>query len=71
MALDDPKLPRTTLRGEKLYAEGEEDAYFRDPEHTIRLRVATSRFTEAMSQRIIKQTSTEVLVESLRRNCQD
>jgi hypothetical protein len=39
MAFEDPKLPRAMLRGEKLYIEGESEPYFRDPEHTIRLRV--------------------------------
>jgi hypothetical protein len=39
MAFGDPKLPRSTLRGENLYVEGEQEPYFRDPEHTIWLRV--------------------------------
>jgi hypothetical protein len=40
MASDDrPKLPRATLRDEKLYVEGEKEPYFQDREHTIRLRV--------------------------------
>jgi hypothetical protein len=40
MATDDPpKLPRVTLRDEKLYVEGEKEPYFRDREHTIWLSV--------------------------------
>jgi len=34
-----PKLPRATLRGDKLYVEGAKKPYFRDPKHTIVLRV--------------------------------
>ena len=41
MASDDrPKLPRATLRDEKLYVEGQKEPYFRDPEHIMILRVA-------------------------------
>ena len=39
MAFDEPKLPRATLHGEKLYLEGEGEPYFRDTENTIRLRI--------------------------------
>jgi hypothetical protein len=37
--LENPKLPRVTLRGENLYVEGEKEPYFRDPEGAIWLRV--------------------------------
>ena len=41
MAFDDrPKLPRATLRDEKLYIEGDARPYFRDPKHTFWLRVS-------------------------------
>ena len=41
MASDDrPKLPRVTVRDEKLYVEGEKEPYFQDRKHTIRLRVS-------------------------------
>jgi hypothetical protein len=30
MASDDPKLPRAPPHGDKLYVEGEKEAYFRD-----------------------------------------
>jgi hypothetical protein len=39
MASDDPKLPRATVRDEKLYVEGEKEPYFQDREDTILLRV--------------------------------
>jgi hypothetical protein len=40
MATDDrPKLPRATLRDEKLYVEGEKEPYFQDREDAIFLRV--------------------------------
>jgi hypothetical protein len=40
MASDDrPKLPRATLRDEKLYVEGEKEPYFRDREQSVWLRV--------------------------------
>jgi hypothetical protein len=67
MALDDPKLPRTTLRGENLYVQGEEEPYFRDPEHTIRLRVDSLAIHRGYEPRDLTQhTSTKVIVESLR-----
>jgi hypothetical protein len=34
-----PKLPRATLRNDKLYVEGEKEPYFRDQKETIWLRV--------------------------------
>jgi hypothetical protein len=34
-----PKLPRATLRDQKLYVEGEQEPYFQDREHVVRLRV--------------------------------
>jgi hypothetical protein len=37
MAYDDPKLPRATLRGEKLYIDGDSEPYFRDPEYRVYL----------------------------------
>ena len=40
MASDDrPKLPRASLRGEKLYVEGEKEPYFRDGTNEVRLRI--------------------------------
>jgi hypothetical protein len=67
MALDDPKLPRTTLRGENLYVQGEEEPYFRDPEHTIRLRVDSLSIHRGYEPRdLTEHTSTKVIVESLR-----
>jgi hypothetical protein len=44
MASDDPKLPRATVRDEKLYVEGEKEPYFQDREDTILLRTAHTRF---------------------------
>ncbi len=66
MAFDDPKLPRATVRGENLYVEGEEEPYFRDPEHTIWLRVdALTIFRGYESEDHPTQTG-KVLRESLR-----
>jgi hypothetical protein len=65
MALDDPKLPRTTLRGENLYVQGEKEPYFRDPEHTIRLRVDSLSIHRGYEPRdLTEHTSTKVIVES-------
>jgi hypothetical protein len=36
---DRPKLPRTSLRGEKLYIEGEKEPYFRDRTNDVLLRI--------------------------------
>jgi hypothetical protein len=67
VAIDDPKLPRTTLRGESLYVQGEEDPYFRDPEHTIRLRVNSLSIHRGYEPRdLTEHTSAKVIVESLR-----
>jgi hypothetical protein len=67
MAPDDPKLPRTTLRGENLYVEREKEPYFRDPEHTIRLRVDSPSIYRGYEPRdVTDHTSAKVLVESLR-----
>jgi hypothetical protein len=32
-------LPRASLRGEKLYIEGEKEPYFRDPTNGVQLRI--------------------------------
>jgi hypothetical protein len=37
--LHPPKLPRAPVRDGKLYVEGEKEPYFREPQHTIQLRV--------------------------------
>ena len=67
MASDDPKLPRTTLRGGNLHVQGEEEPYFRDPEHTIRLRVDALSIHRGYEPRdVTDHTSAKVLVESLR-----
>jgi hypothetical protein len=40
MASDDrPKLPRASLRGEKLYIEGQKEPYFRDLTNDVQLRI--------------------------------
>jgi hypothetical protein len=65
MAFNDPKLPRATLRGENLYVEGEKEPYFRDPEHTIWLRVDALTVYRGYERDHIKRTG-KVLVESLR-----
>ena len=66
MAFGDPKLPRATLRGENLHVEGEEEPYFRDPEHTIWLRVdALTIYRGYEPEDQIKRTG-KVLTESLR-----
>jgi hypothetical protein len=36
---DHPKLPRATLRDDKLYIEGEKEPYFRDRTNAVRLRI--------------------------------
>jgi hypothetical protein len=38
-AEDRPKLPRATLRDDKLYIKGEKEPYFRDRSNNIRLRI--------------------------------
>jgi hypothetical protein len=39
MAYGDLKLPRTDIRGENLYVEGEKEPYFRIPEHWVWMNV--------------------------------
>jgi hypothetical protein len=39
VAEDRPKLPRASLRGEKLYIEGEKEPYFRDSTNDVWLRI--------------------------------
>jgi hypothetical protein len=39
VAEDRPKLPRASLRGEKLYIEGEKEPYFRDSTNGVQLRI--------------------------------
>lgn len=39
MSYDEPKLPRSVLRGENLYVGDDKEPYFRDPTHTIDLIV--------------------------------
>jgi hypothetical protein len=66
MALDDPKLPRTTLRGENLYVHAEKESCFRDPEHTIRLRVDSLSIHRGYEPRdLTEHTSTKIIVEPL------
>jgi hypothetical protein len=63
---DDPKLPRAMLRGESLYVEGEKEPYFRDPRHTIELRVSSLTIHRGYEpEDITKGTGKKVLTESL------
>ena len=64
---DRPKLPRASVHDEKLYIEGEEEPYFRDPEYTIWLRVAALTVQRGYQPKdFVKNTGDKVLIESLR-----
>jgi hypothetical protein len=66
MAFDDLKLPRASLRGERLYVEGEKEPYFRDPRHTIELRVSSLTIhREYRPEDFPELTGKKVLTESL------
>ena len=67
MASDDrPKLPRVTVRDEKLYVEGEKEPYFQDREHTIRLRVsALTIYRCHVPENFLKPAGAKVLTEFL------
>ena len=66
MASDDPKLPRVTLRDEKLYVEGEKDPYFQDSGHTIRLRVRELTILRGYQPDYSNPAAPKVLAELLR-----
>jgi hypothetical protein len=65
MASDDrPKLPRVTVRDEKLYVEGEKEPYFQDREHILWLRVnalsvhrgyEAADYTERAGNKVLKE----------------
>jgi hypothetical protein len=64
MASDDrPNLPRVTLRDEKLYVEGEKEPYFRDSEHTIRLRIRELTIRRGYQPDYSDRTAPKVLAE--------
>jgi hypothetical protein len=65
MASDDPKLPRVTLRDEKLYVEGENEPYFRDGEHTIRLRIRELTIRRGYQPDYSNPAAPKVLAERL------
>jgi hypothetical protein len=67
MASDDrPKLPRATIRDEKLYVEGEKEPYFQDREHTIRLRVRELTIRRGYLPDYSNPAAPKVLAELLR-----
>ena len=64
MASDDrPKLPRATVRDEKLYVEGEEEPYFRDRTNEVWLRI--DALTIRRGYQDYRNRSGKVLTESL------
>jgi hypothetical protein len=68
MAFDDrPKLPRVTVRDEKLYVEGEKEPYFQDRKHTIRLCVrALTIYRGYVPENFSERAGAKVPTESLR-----
>lgn len=68
MASDDrPKLPRASLRGEKLYVEGEKEPYFQDRKETIYLRVDVLTVHRGYEPEVYRErTSKKALTEFLR-----
>jgi hypothetical protein len=58
-----PKLPRATLRNDKLYVEGEKEPYFRDRTNDVRLRI--DRLMIHRGYRDYRNRTGKVLTESL------
>jgi hypothetical protein len=59
---DRPKLPRASLRGEKLYIEGEKEPYFRDLTNDVQLLIDALTIRRGYTD----SRDGKVLTESLR-----